>query len=73
MLITTADLKTNLEYYLEASQSDAILIMHKGQFFARLIGAQQSKQETFAALQGILPEHSELAEIKESRIIAGND
>jgi len=70
MLVTATDFKANLGHYLEASQESEVLITRNGQLFARLIGTQQSKQEAFSALRGILPAHSELAEIKEGRMRA---
>jgi len=70
MLVTATDFKANLGHYLEASQDNEVFITRNGQLFARLIGTQQSKQEAFAALQGVLPSHSSLAEIKEGRMKA---
>ncbi|MCL2746067.1 MAG: type II toxin-antitoxin system Phd/YefM family antitoxin [Coriobacteriia bacterium] len=70
MVITATELKSNLGLYLEASQNDEIIITRNGRRFAKLVGEQQAKVETFASLRGILPNNSNLAEIKESRMKA---
>ena len=71
MLITTTDLKANLEHFLEESQELDIVITKNGQPYARLSGlAHTGSLDRLLGLRGILPDTLTFDDIKEARMSA---
>ena len=70
MIITAAELKTNLEKYLEMAMSQDIFITKNGKSIARLTSPAVNKLALLDDLVGIVPQETAMDEntIREERL-----
>lgn len=57
MMVTATEFKSNLGHYLNAAQSEDILISKNGRAIAKLSSPYANRSDAMKSLFGILPEH----------------
>lgn len=68
MVITVAEFKERIEYYLDLVGKEEIIITRDGHYIVQLVPPPVNKEELLRSLCGILPPTATLEEAREARL-----